>query len=121
MDVAKVRSENLSEEVVTRRLRAGVLILLVSLGMVVYFDAIEASPWMRMVLFVPFLLSSFAFFQAIHKTCGLSAMRGVRHTPDGLEPIADSQALSACRTRGRIQLISSVLAALAMTSVFAWL
>jgi len=120
VELAKLPAENLSEEEVTRRLRFGIVMLMIALMLVAVLEKTGASPYMRLTLFVPFFFAENAFFQAVHKTCGFSAMRGFRHTTDGDERIANPAELDACRCRGKTQIFHTFCAAAALTALFVW-
>jgi len=117
----KELSQNLSDFNVTRRLRAGIVMLTVALVLAAVFEKTGASPYMRLWLFVPFFFAENAFFQAIHKTCGFSASAGMRHTKDGDERIADPRELTACRASGKKQVVQTLLSAAALTGLFVWI
>lgn len=121
VEVAQSPFQNLSDTNVTRRLRVGIVMLMVALALAAVFEKLDASPLTRLWLFLPFFLAENAFFQAIHKTCGFSAMKGMRHTAEGDERIADRAELDACRCRGRLQLMHSLCAAAALTALFIWI
>ena len=121
MELAKGLAENLTEEEVTRRLRGGIVMLIVALFCAALLEHYNASAYSRLWLFIPFFLAENAFFQAIHKTCGFSAMRGIRHTDDGDEKIADRRELEACRCQGKTQIVQSVAGAAILTGLFTWI
>ena len=75
----------------------------------------------RMWLFVPFFLAMTAFFQAVHKTCGFSAFRGLRMNGKSGERIANPSERDACLCRGRTQLIQSFASAAILTGLFVWI
>ena len=121
MEGAKVLSENLSDQEVTRRLRGGIVMLMLALLLAALLEHWNAPAYSRLWLFVPFFMAENAFFQAIYKTCGFSAMRGVRHTVDGDEKIADRLELAACRCQGKAQLVQSFVGALFLTALFTYI
>ncbi len=121
MEGAKILSENLSDQAVTRRLRGGIVMLMLALLLAALLEHWNASVYSRIWLFIPFFLAENAFFQAIHKTCGFSAMKGIRHTVDGDEKIADRLELEACRCQGKTQLVQSFAGALLLTALFTWI
>ncbi len=95
--------------------------LMLGLLLAALLEHYSASVYARLWLFVPFFIAEYAFFQAIYKTCGFSAMRGVRHTVDGHEKIADKLELAACRCRGRAQVAQSFVGALVLTALFTYI
>lgn len=121
MEVAKGLSENLSDQEITRRLRGGIVMLMVALLAAALLEHVNAPTYSRIALFVPFFLAENAFFQAIYKTCGFSAMKGIRHTVDGDEKIADPLELEACRCQGKAQIVHSLAGATILTSLFTWI
>lgn len=121
VELAKGLAENLSEGVVTRRLRGGIIMLMVALGLAAAFEVMDAGPITRLWLFVPFFLAENVFFQAVHKTCGFSALRGLRHTADGDERIVDPKEREAVMKRGWAQLAQTGLAATLITALFVWI
>ena len=121
MELAKTGDENLSDAEITRRLRVGIVMLMVALALAAIFERFGVSTWNRLWLFAPFFLAENAFFQAVHKTCGFSALRGIRHSEDGDERIADPKVRQACQCRGKAQILHSVLSAAALTGLFIWI
>jgi len=109
---------NLADVNVARRLRFGIASLAVGLALAVLFDRYDAGRLLRLSLFVPFFLSSNAFFQGLYQTCGFSAFAGRRHTGCGSERIANAAELRSVRVRGRRQITFSILAAAALTASF---
>lgn len=95
--------------------------LMVALGGAVTMESAEISPLFRVVLFVPFFVAEYAFFQGIYRICGLAALRGMRRTGEGAEKIADPRERFACRCAGRVQLFHAFLASSLMTGLFVWM
>lgn len=120
MELATEQSTNLSQANVTRRLRIGVGFLMLALLLAAMFEKLDLPVAHRLWLFVPFFLAQNAFFQAIYKTCGFSALRGVRMTPHGPERVADAQRRKAALRQGKKQLIYSCIGAAALTALFVW-
>ena len=74
MEFIADEARNLSDHNVTRRLRWGIILLLTALVLAAAFERLGLPRSSRVWLFVPFFLSGNAFFQAIFKTCGFSAI-----------------------------------------------
>lgn len=121
MELAADTGRNLTDEDATRRLRGGIVMLAVALMGAAILEKTGASPYLRLALFVPFFFAEYSFFQAIYRTCGFQALKGMRSTPEGPEPIADPQARNACRCAGKAQIVHSFLAASALTALFVFL
>lgn len=118
---AKVKGQNLSEDEVQRRLRGGVLFLLMALACAIVLEK-TGAPWTaRAFLFFPFYLATHAFFVAVHRSCGLSAFRGQRATCEGLERIADPKERQECLCLGKRQLMQSLVSAAAVTALFVFI
>ena len=83
-----------------------------------FFESWNAPPAHWAWLFVPFFLAGNAFFQAIFKTCGFSALRGRRHTPEGTEVVADKELRKRAWEAGKKQLLFSLVGALLLTGLF---
>lgn len=111
-------AENLADENVERRLRAGIVTLFVALVLAVFFEQTGASSLARLSLFFPFFFSANSFFQGLYKTCGFAALSGCRQSEHGSERIADPVELRAVRERGRKQIALSAVAALTLTLTF---
>ena len=119
MERAAVKSQNLSEEEVTRRLRVGVVALAGTLGSAFLVQALGSPIWARLALFLPLFIACSICFQTIYTNCPFSALRGVRHAPCGAsEPIADPEQLRAARLVGRKQLYWTVLTSIGLTALF---
>lgn len=111
-------AQNLGDENVTRRLRAGIVALFLGLGWALVLERTNADWPLRLTLFLPFFVSVNAFFQGMLKNCGFSAYRGCRQTLYGQERIADRAELEKVKARGRVQLFVSFFVALALTLCF---
>lgn len=118
MEIATDQTENLTVSNVARRLRVGILFLVIALGFAAWLEEAGASRSQRLWLFIPFALASNAFFQAISRTCWLTAWRGVRCTPDGDERVYNAEQLRATRTRGLHQALGALLTAIVLTAIF---
>ena len=99
-------------------MRGGIVMLLVALGMLAWFEQVDAPRYLRAVLFVPFFVAEYSFFQAIYNNCGMASLRGLRATPEGIEKIADPMAREACRCAGKTQIVTSALSAALFTMLF---
>jgi hypothetical protein len=111
-------ARNLTEQHVVRRLRGGIVFLMIGLLLAAAFEHFGVPPLRRTWLFVPFFLAGYAFFQAVFKTCGFSALRGRRHTTEGLEIVADKELRARALHTGKKQLLFSLLGAAALTALF---
>ncbi len=118
MEWANAKGQNLTEGEVQRRLRGGIVFLVVGLVLAVLLEQVAASPLTRLMLFVPFYFAGNAFFVAVHRTCGLSAYRGVRTTMEGIEPIADPEERHRCLCLGKRQLFQSFVGSAIVTALF---
>jgi hypothetical protein len=111
-------TSNLTDVNVARRLRVGIVSLAIGLGCAELLKLMDASPIVRVLLFVPFFISANAFFQAMYMNCGYSALAGRRHTAHGTERIADSRERRAVRARGIWQIALAFVGAAALTASF---
>lgn len=109
---------NLEDANVVRRLRVGIASLALGLALAVFFAKVNASQNVRLSLFVPFFVSANFFFQTIYQTCGYSAWRGVRHTCQGQERIADRRERALIRARGLKQVVVATVVACGLTGLF---
>ena len=118
MELASRLSENLCDDTVARRLRWGIGMLMLVVCLVAFLETSNAPRLARLWLFLPLFGAVNIFYQAWFKSCGLSAMQGVRHTADGVERIAVPEELQACRRRGRKQLTLSLVSSCLSTLLF---
>jgi len=109
---------NLTDANVARRLRVGIMTLALGLGCAITLKLSEASPGVRLLVFIPFFISANVFFQAIFMTCGYSALAGMRHTAHGQERIASRGDLRMVRARGVKQILLSFVVAAMLTATF---
>ena len=119
--ILPAKAENVSEEDATYRLRGGIMMLAIALAGAVGLETIDAGPLWRLLLFVPFFLAEYSFFQAVYRICGVTALQGKRWVDDGWEQIADPQVREACRCLGKTQLFASLGWATLLTGLFVWL
>ncbi len=118
MEFIADEARNLSDHNVTRRLRWGIILLLTALVLAAAFERLGLPRSSRVWLFVPFFLSGNAFFQAIFKTCGFSAIQGTRHTMHGVEKVADCETRRKALARGKRQLALSFAGSFVLTLMF---
>lgn len=115
------REGNLSADTQTPRLKAGVVTL--GFGLVVAAVMLEqgVSVPLRLLLFVPFFLSSMLLLQGLFNTCPALAVRGMRDIGDGPETIANRAELCAVKSLGVRVMLFSVAAAALATALFAFM
>lgn len=59
---------NLTAVAASRRHQKGILALALALGLAVAMAHLEASAGWRLLLFIPFFLTAFGFFQGLYRT-----------------------------------------------------
>jgi hypothetical protein len=110
---------NLSPRAANRRLRGAIVLLAVALGLAVGMVQLGLRPEWRLLLAVPFFLSSMGFYQGLFRTCPGNAARGTRET-DELERVKmcdPDQLAKACAVSRRV-VKSAILTALGLTALF---
>ncbi|SVC96048.1 uncharacterized protein METZ01_LOCUS348902 [marine metagenome] len=105
------------------RIRAfvGVLFIVFAMGLTALLTAGEAPIALRMVVFVPVLISTLSLLQAATGVCVLHAMRGVYSTQMDTEPVEDDHRRRFLVRRSRyVQLLalgSALLLTLALVAL----
>lgn len=105
------------------RIRAfvGVLFIVFAMGLTALLTAGGAPIALRMVVFVPVLISTLSLLQAATGVCVLQAMRGVYSTQMDMEPIEDDHRRRFLVRRSRhVQLLalgSALLLTLALVAL----
>lgn len=108
---------NLGDRAQNTRMRMGLIFLGLALLVAVWLIKIDASPFVRALLFIPFFAASFGAYQGLFRTCTYAAKLGVRESDAGVVPIADPNEILRARKDGRFVMISSFATALAATLV----
>jgi hypothetical protein len=120
MEIAS-REGNLSADTQTPRLKGGVVGLGIGLVMAAVMLEQGVSVPLRLLLFVPFFVSSVLLFQGLFNTCPGLAARGMRDVGDGPEAIANKEQRCAVKSlAARVMLLSVAVAVLA-TALFAFM
>ncbi|MEE2831596.1 MAG: hypothetical protein VYD18_04470 [Candidatus Latescibacterota bacterium] len=105
------------------RIRAfvGVLFIVFAMGLTALLTVGEAPIALRMVVFVPVLISTLSLLQAATGVCVLQAMRGVYSTQMDTEPVEDDHRRRFLVRRSRhVQLLalgSALLLTLALVAL----
>ena len=122
MERSRAKGQNLTEAEVQRRLRGGIVFLFLALLAAVLLEHSSASWFLRLSLFVPFYFAGDAFFAAVHRTCGVAALRGMRATGEGsVERIADPNEREQCLCVGKRQIVHTVIGSALMTAAFVFI
>ncbi len=99
------------------RLAGGGIAFVIALAAFVALTTIDANPWWRLLLFLPFAGATTGFFQWRDKTCvGLSA-RQSRKLGDRMEKIEDAAELAQVRRQAKRVQIKALLAAIVLTLI----
>jgi len=80
---------NIGSDGVRIRTFLGVLFAIFALGLMALLTVLGAPVALRMVVFIPALISTLSILQAASGICVFHAMRGVCSTEMGTEPIED--------------------------------
>lgn len=100
-----------------RRFGMGIVMLLVSVGLLfILVTNGSPRPW-RGALFLPAFLGMFGLIQAKEKTCSVLAERGVRNLDEGEKKIGNEAVARSLKNRGRMILIKSAAFAAALTAL----
>lgn len=117
MPEGEVCIANISPAQRMRRLRFGVISLVITLAILGGLVVLGASRWWRLALVLPLAAAATGYFQWHDKTCVRLAADNARFTGDHEEKIEDASELAQIRRQAsRVQLKSAV-AALALTLV----
>jgi len=101
-----------------RRLRMGVAMLVLSLGLAVVLSMKGSAPSLRFLLFLPLFVGMLGLIQAREKTCALLAEKGLRDMDAGEGPVEDSGIARRLQRRGRFVIVKSVFSAALVTGLF---
>lgn len=107
MQTGEVCIANISPAQRQRRLRFGIVSLVVGLAVLGVLIAFGASRWWRLALFLPMAGAATGYFQWHDKTCVALAAKNTRFTGDHEEEIEDQSELAQIRRQAnRVQLKS---------------
>jgi hypothetical protein len=106
---------NISPRERQKRLRYGIIGLVISLVVLLILLATGANHWWRLVLFFLISGSATGFFQWKDKTCIAFARQNARKLGDQLEQIEDASELAQVRRQARRVQIKSILAGAIIT------
>ncbi len=105
---------NLDTRAQNFQLRLGVVMIALSLGVAVALVRAEVGTAYRLLVALPMYFGTYAVYAGLTKTCGFTALRGLRMTASGPAPVADKAELAAQRRRGlRVIASSAAVAGLA--------
>jgi hypothetical protein len=107
---------NIGPEQRMRRVRFGVISLVLgafAVGVLVALGA--ARPW-RLVAFVPLWTGALGIFQAREKTCVALVARGERNMDAGSEVVSDPADLACLKDQARTVYLRSLLTAVALSA-----
>jgi hypothetical protein len=92
---------NIGPQEQRRRLMTGLMLLLISTGMLLTMYGAHAWWHLRIAIFVPVWVASASLLQAQLRTCVLLAERGERNMDDGTHKIEDAAELAQVRRQAR--------------------
>ena len=116
--MAEVCIPNIGPREQARRLRVGVVMLIVSVVVALFLMAIGASRIWRATVFVPLLIGAFGVLQVRAHTCVALAARGLRNMDAGDEAIADPVELRAVKAQARRVNLQAAALAAGLTAAF---
>ena len=107
-----LRGANLQLDGQNRRLRMGLIGLMVALGLAVWLVSAEVHRGWRLLLFFPFFSAAIGAWQGLYRTCPNLAAKGIREDPCGrTKRVISQQERMASRHLGRCVLTGSFLTA----------
>ncbi len=109
--------ENIGPHERAKRVRLGVVSLVVGVGLSAALVATHAAYGLRLTTFLPFLLAGLGFFQAREHTCVANVARGVRNMDDGDKPVTDAADIRQLALRARRVYVQAFASAAAATLV----
>jgi hypothetical protein len=100
-----------------RRLRQGIVTLILGALLGVVMARAGVDPWWRLALVLPFWTGALGVSQAREETCVILAARGARNLDEGVEPVEDEGERRALRHRARLVYIQTSAAAVVFTAL----
>lgn len=100
-----------------KRVVQGVLFLIFSLGMEIYFHSLKVDWQVHAFLFIPLFISIFCLIQAQEKVCAILAHLGTQNLDEGEEKITNSEIAESFRRRGKKIVLKSFFLALVLTAL----
>jgi hypothetical protein len=91
---------NLDARAQNTQLRVGVVMIAAALAAGVLLLGLGAPPAYRSFLAFPLFLGTYGVYAGLTRTCGITALRGLRLTESGPSPVADKAERRAFRRRG---------------------
>jgi len=102
----------------SKRVIAGVLMAVFSLGLAAAFLLLDVSPWIRITLAVPVWFAVLNWFQVRQKTCVYFAAIGKQDQGSGLAPVEDPEVDKQLRRQARMIYVWSTLVTLVVILAF---
>ena len=106
---------NLDSRAQNAQLRIGVGMIAVALAVAVVSLSLDVPSGYRALLALPLFFGTYGIYAGLTRTCGLTALRGMRMTESGPTPVADKDALVTHRRQGYQVIGGSALISVAAT------
>ena len=117
METGEVCIANISPSQRMRRLRFGIISLVIGLAVLAALMAFDVSRWWRLALFPVMVGAATGYFQWHDKTCVALAARNTRHIGDHEESIEDGDELAQVKRQANRVQLKSFAVGLALTLV----
>lgn len=109
---------NIGPDQRSKRMVAGVVMAVFSLGLAAVLVLLEVSPWIRFALAVPVWFAVLNWFQVRQKTCVYFAAIGKQDQGSGLTPVDDPEADRQLRLQARMIYLWTTLVTLVLVLAF---
>lgn len=107
--------ENIGPRQRRRRIRIGVVLLLLGAVMAGLLVGMHAERALRLVVALPFIAGSIGLFQVRARTCVVLAARKVKDMDQGEVPVTDSRELQTLLRQARLVWIQGIAVGVALT------
>jgi hypothetical protein len=109
--------ENIGPRQRRRRIRAGIVMLVLGGAIAGVLLGLHAERALRVVVAVPFIAGSISLFQVRARTCVLFAARKVKNMDQGEVPVTDSRELQTLVLQARLVWIQGIVLGVVLTAV----
>ncbi len=114
-DMSEIAMGNLDSRAQNLQLRIGVGMIAAALAVAVISLGFGVPSGYRVLLGLPLFFGTYGVYAGLTRTCGFTALRGMRMTESGPVPVADKTALAAHRHQGFQVICGSAIISVAAT------
>ncbi len=113
--MSEIALGNLDSRSQNAQLRIGVGMIAAALGVAVISLGLGVPAGYRALLGLPLFFGTYGVYAGLVRTCGFTALRGMRMTESGATPVADKATLAGYRHRGLQVIGGSAIISVAAT------